>query len=150
VEFEGGDLTYPIWTGCFWADGEISPATDAAPEVKFWKMDAVFVRIDGAAGEIVFETQGGAKLTISATEIKAQASTVAQGVGPPLSGITLASWRWAFSGHASSSPAFRAQSRRSSTATHLAPQSLCLRFLGRRDQIGQAAGFPIAEVGIIG
>jgi hypothetical protein len=47
------------------------------------------VRIDGAAGEIVFETQGGVKLTISATEIKAEASTVAQGVGPPLSGITL-------------------------------------------------------------
>ena len=21
VEFEGGDLDYPIWSGCFWADG---------------------------------------------------------------------------------------------------------------------------------
>lgn len=78
VEFEGGDLDYPIWTGCFWADGEISPATDAAPEVKFWKTDAVSVRIDDAAGEIVIETQGGAKLTIAANEIKAEASTIAQ------------------------------------------------------------------------
>jgi len=31
---------------------------------------------------------------------------------------------------------------------HLAPESLCLRFLGRRDQIGQAAGFPVAQVGV--
>jgi uncharacterized protein involved in type VI secretion and phage assembly len=22
VEFEGGDPSYPVWTGCFWADGE--------------------------------------------------------------------------------------------------------------------------------
>jgi uncharacterized protein involved in type VI secretion and phage assembly len=78
VEFEGGDLDYPIWSGCFWADGEISPASDAAPEIKFWKTDAVSVRIDDAAGEIVIETQGGAKLTITATEIKAEANTVAQ------------------------------------------------------------------------
>jgi hypothetical protein len=36
------------------------------------------VRIDDGAGEIVIETQGGAKLTIAATEIKAEAGTVAQ------------------------------------------------------------------------
>ena len=36
------------------------------------------MRIDDSAGEIVIETQGGAKLTITATEIKAEASTVAQ------------------------------------------------------------------------
>jgi hypothetical protein len=36
------------------------------------------VRIDDTAGEIVIETQGGAKLTISATEIKAEASMVVQ------------------------------------------------------------------------
>ena len=50
VEFEGGDLDYPIWSGCFWADGQISPAGDAAPHVKFWKTDAVSVRIDDQAG----------------------------------------------------------------------------------------------------
>jgi hypothetical protein len=31
---------------------------------------------------------------------------------------------------------------------HLAPESFCLRFLGRRDQIGRAAGFPVAQVGV--
>jgi len=32
IEFEGGDVSYPIWTGCFWHDGE-APG-DAAPAVK--------------------------------------------------------------------------------------------------------------------
>jgi uncharacterized protein involved in type VI secretion and phage assembly len=77
VEFEGGDLDYPLRSGCFWADGEI-PASAATPEVKFRKTEAVSVRIDDAAGEIVIETQGGARLTISATEITAEASTVVQ------------------------------------------------------------------------
>lgn len=77
VEFEGGDLDYPIWSGCFWADGEIATA-DATPTVKFWKTDGLTVRIDDSAGEIVIETQGGAKLTMTATEVKAEAMTVTQ------------------------------------------------------------------------
>jgi uncharacterized protein involved in type VI secretion and phage assembly len=32
IEFEGGDVSYPIWTGCYWRDGEIP--SDAAPAVK--------------------------------------------------------------------------------------------------------------------
>ena len=32
IEFEGGDVSYPIWTGCYWRDGEIP--SDVAPSVK--------------------------------------------------------------------------------------------------------------------
>jgi uncharacterized protein involved in type VI secretion and phage assembly len=32
IEFEGGDVSYPIWVGCYWRDGEQPP--DAAPGVK--------------------------------------------------------------------------------------------------------------------
>ena len=32
IEFEGGDVSYPIWTGCYWRDGEMP--SDAAAEVK--------------------------------------------------------------------------------------------------------------------
>ena len=32
VEFEGGDPSYPIWTGCFWADGQVPD--DGKPERK--------------------------------------------------------------------------------------------------------------------
>lgn len=32
IEFEGGDVSYPIWVGCYWRSGEIP--SDAAPAVK--------------------------------------------------------------------------------------------------------------------
>jgi uncharacterized protein involved in type VI secretion and phage assembly len=32
IEFEGGDVSYPIWSGCYWRDGE--QPSDAAPAVK--------------------------------------------------------------------------------------------------------------------
>jgi uncharacterized protein involved in type VI secretion and phage assembly len=32
IEFEGGDVSYPIWVGCYWRDGEQPP--DATPSVK--------------------------------------------------------------------------------------------------------------------
>jgi uncharacterized protein involved in type VI secretion and phage assembly len=32
IEFEGGDVSYPIWTGCYWRSGE--QPSDAAPAVK--------------------------------------------------------------------------------------------------------------------
>lgn len=32
IEFEGGDVSYPIWTGCFWHDGE--QPSQAAGSVK--------------------------------------------------------------------------------------------------------------------
>ncbi|TQF68275.1 hypothetical protein FK531_14300 [Rhodococcus spelaei] len=32
IEFEGGDVSYPIWTGCFWRAGELPD--DAAPTTR--------------------------------------------------------------------------------------------------------------------
>jgi phage baseplate assembly protein gpV len=32
IEFEGGDVSYPVWAGCYWRDGE--PPSDAAAHVK--------------------------------------------------------------------------------------------------------------------
>ena len=86
VEFEAGDLDYPIWSGCFWADGQIS-SSDAVPTVKFWKTDAVTVRIDDDAGEIVIETQA-ATLKLTATEITAAGDgRDAEGGGKPDHGL---------------------------------------------------------------
>jgi hypothetical protein len=76
VEFEGGDLDLPIWSGCFWADGEIGSG-DAAPGIKFWITDAVSIRIDDDAGEIVIKTRG-ATLTLSSSEITAEANTITE------------------------------------------------------------------------
>jgi uncharacterized protein involved in type VI secretion and phage assembly len=32
IEFEGGDVSYPVWVGCYWREGE--KPSDAKPKVK--------------------------------------------------------------------------------------------------------------------
>jgi uncharacterized protein involved in type VI secretion and phage assembly len=61
VEFEGGDPSYPIWTGCFWADNEI-PDT-GGPDIKIWQTDSLKVRLDDSADELLLENGGGSKTT---------------------------------------------------------------------------------------
>ncbi len=31
VEFEGGDVNFPIWSGCFWSEGDWLKSTRAEP-----------------------------------------------------------------------------------------------------------------------
>lgn len=31
IEFEGGDMNYPIWSGCFWGEGEVPIVTEEPP-----------------------------------------------------------------------------------------------------------------------
>ena len=33
VEFEGGDVSFPIWAGCYWRDGELPPTVGAHVKV---------------------------------------------------------------------------------------------------------------------
>jgi uncharacterized protein involved in type VI secretion and phage assembly len=43
IEFEGGDVSRPVWTGCYWAAGEapVKPPASAPgdPMVKIWRSD---------------------------------------------------------------------------------------------------------------
>lgn len=81
VEFEGGDLDYPIWAGCFWRDSQRPPEGNSNPAVKLLKTDKVSVRIDDDAGEIVIETEGGTRLTLSATAFKGEAASIGHEAG---------------------------------------------------------------------
>ena len=74
VEFEAGDPSYPIWSGCYWAQGDLSPA-DALPSIKFIRTDRVSLRIDDALGELVIET-GTSKITLNALQIKIESIEV--------------------------------------------------------------------------
>lgn len=74
VEFEAGNLRYPIWSGCFWGDGDL-PAADARPTVAFLKTDAGLLRIDQDASELKIEVSG-ARITLTAGEIKIEAPTI--------------------------------------------------------------------------
>lgn len=49
VEFEGGDPDYPIWSGCFWAPGEL-PAVAALPEMQVLKTDGITLTLNALRG----------------------------------------------------------------------------------------------------
>jgi hypothetical protein len=49
VEFEGGDIDYPIWSGCFWGAGE-TPANPAVPQMKIIKMDTISLTLSELPG----------------------------------------------------------------------------------------------------
>lgn len=68
VEFEHGDPDYPIWTGCFWASGEV-PAS--AIETKVLKTDAGSITLDDTKGSnsITIDVSG-LKIVIDANKIK--------------------------------------------------------------------------------
>jgi phage baseplate assembly protein gpV len=53
IEFEGGDVSYPIWVGCFWHDGE-QPA-EATASVK-----AIVTK----AGQKILFDEGGGTITV--------------------------------------------------------------------------------------
>lgn len=71
IEFEHGDPDYPIWTGCFWAQGEL-PATPALAEKKMLKTDKCTLTLDDTPGigGITLETSGGQKIKLTATGIE--------------------------------------------------------------------------------
>src|SRR5262249_49722852 len=62
IEFESGDLSFPIWVGCFWGDGELPDP--GGPAIKIWKTDSVTVRVDVSSGELTIQS-GEATLTIN-------------------------------------------------------------------------------------
>src|SRR5215831_12048211 len=78
VEFEAGDPSYPIWSGCFWADNELPDSGGA--DVKIWKTDKVTVRIDDSSGELKMENSKGAKVTL-ADDIKNERGKATHTVG---------------------------------------------------------------------
>jgi uncharacterized protein involved in type VI secretion and phage assembly len=78
IEFEGGDLSYPIWTGCFWADNELPDQSDAA--IKIWKTEKITMRLDDSADEILLKTDDDAKLTL-ASDVKTEAGGATLSVG---------------------------------------------------------------------
>jgi uncharacterized protein involved in type VI secretion and phage assembly len=71
IEFEGGDLEAPIWSGCFWEAGQ-APVLPAFPEKKVLKTASATITLDDTpgAGGITIETQTGMKITLTTTGIE--------------------------------------------------------------------------------
>jgi uncharacterized protein involved in type VI secretion and phage assembly len=68
IEFEGGDVSYPIWTGCYWRDGE--PPSDAKPTVKaIVTASGNKIVLDDDAGSITISDNNGNKVTLDASGV---------------------------------------------------------------------------------
>ena len=64
IEFEGGDVSYPIWVGCYWRTDE-KPA-DAAPEVKaIVTKGGHKILLDDKAGSITITDPHNNEVTLS-------------------------------------------------------------------------------------
>ena len=69
IEFEHGDPDYPVWTGCFWAEGEVpvtvNPKEDM-PEKKVLKTEMVTITINESSKDssVTIETNKDPKMKI--------------------------------------------------------------------------------------
>ena len=81
VEFEGGNVESPIWSGCFWAGGEEVPADPATPEVKVFKTEGLSMTMkDQSGGGLTLEVGPPAvsnplKLVFDADGVEVSASS---------------------------------------------------------------------------
>lgn len=68
IEFEAGDLSYPIWTGCYWHDGEVPP--EAKANVKaIVTAGGHKVTFDGDTPNLVITDSHGNKVTLDSSGI---------------------------------------------------------------------------------
>jgi phage baseplate assembly protein gpV len=88
IEFEGGDVSFPIWTGCYWNAGDV-PAS-AAADVKSIVTTAGMLSFDnggdsvtlaGSAQNTLVLDSSGATVTAGAGKIEVGASGVSVNSG---------------------------------------------------------------------
>lgn len=78
VEFEAGDPSFPIWSGCFWGDNELPDSGGAA--IKIWKTEKLTLRMDDDSDEMKLETTSGSKVTL-ASDVKTESGGAEHTVG---------------------------------------------------------------------
>ncbi len=79
VEFEGGNPSFPIWTGCFWGTGQIPDQPLAA--VKVLRTGSHTIRLDDALGELLVASDSGGQ-TAYTSEVETTAGMATHTVSP--------------------------------------------------------------------
>jgi uncharacterized protein involved in type VI secretion and phage assembly len=74
IEFEGGDVSYPIWTGCYWRKDE--KPSDAMPSVKTIVTKAKHkILLDDEGGSITISDANENKVTLDSSGITLERGT---------------------------------------------------------------------------
>lgn len=68
IEFEAGDIAKPIWSGCWWGDGEI-PAPAAERTRVFATSNGHRLVLDEDGDEVRLEHGAGPSITLTASDI---------------------------------------------------------------------------------
>jgi len=71
IEFEGGELSMPIWSGCYWRDDEYPEDAKAAVKVIVTKSKQKII-LDDDAGTIVITDDHKNKVTLDSSGITAE------------------------------------------------------------------------------
>jgi uncharacterized protein involved in type VI secretion and phage assembly len=71
VEFEGGNPDFPIWSGCFWGQGEV-PAQPAVAQLMIIKTNAGTITLSElpGIGGVTIETATGMKISMTASGLE--------------------------------------------------------------------------------
>ncbi len=80
IEFEGGDVSYPIWTGCFWRSGELP--SDASPTTRGVVTAAPHkLLFDDDGDEVHIEDSNGGKTAFTSDGVKASTDSASVAIG---------------------------------------------------------------------
>ncbi|MGB7539425.1 MAG: phage baseplate assembly protein V [Anaerolineales bacterium] len=82
IEFEAGDVSRPIWSGCWWGDNQLpkdSGGTAATPSLKILRSEqGLMVALDDSAKKITVSDSGGSnmlEIQVDSGLVTVQAST---------------------------------------------------------------------------
>ena len=74
VEFECGELDYPIWTGCFWLDANEVPVESSdqheRPQFKVLKTHVGTITLSDKDDSLTIETTAGMKIVLDSSGIE--------------------------------------------------------------------------------
>jgi hypothetical protein len=70
IEFEGGDVSYPIWVGGYWREGEVPAGAAENVRVIVTAKMLTLKLDDGGQGEITLSDQSGNAVTLGQSGIK--------------------------------------------------------------------------------
>ncbi len=68
IEFEGGDVSYPIWAGGYWRDGEVPPDVGAAVKVIVTKAP-IELKFDDDQGSLTITDSNGNTVSLDSSGI---------------------------------------------------------------------------------
>lgn len=85
IEFEGGDVSFPIWTGCYWNTGDVP--SSASSTVKSIITSAGTLGFDNGAGSVTLQDSGSDSLVVKSSQITISAGSSTIGLGS--SGVSI-------------------------------------------------------------